>query len=70
MLAIGDRVLTIQAHPEFTRSYTGDLLEERGPGIVPDPLLDAARAGLDGPTDNDHIAARIVALFKSAEVPA
>lgn len=69
-LAYGDRVLTYQAHPEFPAAYTRDLLEHRGPGIVPDDLLAEAWAASGKPTDSPQVAARIAAFFTRAEVSA
>lgn len=69
-LAYGDRVLSYQAHPEFPADYTRDLLEVRGPGVVPDDLLRAARAETGRPNDRAKIADDIAAFFKHARVPA
>lgn len=69
-LAYGDRVLSYQAHPEFSADYTRDLLERRGPGLVPNDLLDAARATTGKPNDSMKIAAAIADFFKRAKVPA
>lgn len=69
-LAYGDRVLSYQAHPEFSAAYTRDLLEVRGPGIVPDDRLDAARADTGRPNDSAKIAATVAGFFKRAKVPA
>lgn len=70
ILAYGERVLTVQAHPEFTTDYTRDLARVRGPGVVPEPDLEHALATLDGPNDNAALANQIAALFKTAQVPA
>lgn len=69
-LYVGEHTLTYQAHPEFATPYLSDLIRVRGPGIVPDDLLDAARAGLDLPKDNEKIAAKIAAHLQNAKVPA
>jgi GMP synthase-like glutamine amidotransferase len=69
-LAYDDKVLSYQAHPEFPAAYTRDLIEVRGPGIVPDDLLRAARAETGQPNDSARIAETIVAFFKHARVPA
>ena len=69
-LAYGDRVLSYQAHPEFAAEYTRDLLDKRGPGIVPDDLLAAARAQIGKPNDSGRIAQTIADFFKRAKVPA
>jgi len=64
ILAYGDKIWTLQPHPEFTTSFVAGLIEKRGRGVVPDAALDAARDTLDGPLDNDEIAAFIGAFFK------
>ena len=51
-LVIGDNVLTIQPHPEFTAAFVGDLLRLRGPGLIPEDLTEAALARLSGPDDS------------------
>jgi GMP synthase (glutamine-hydrolysing) len=63
-LLYGDRIFTVQAHPEFGRHFTRDLIETRGRGLVPDPLLDAALATIEGPTDEARLADRIARFFK------
>lgn len=62
-LAYGDRILTVQAHPEFSRPFLAEMIEKRGRGIVPDPLLDAAKAALEQPTDEARLADRIARFF-------
>lgn len=63
-LAYGDRALSFQAHPEFDDRMIGTLLDLRAPGVVPDPVIAAARADLAGPKDSDRIAARMAAFFR------
>lgn len=64
-LRYGDRALTVQAHPEFGDGIVGSLIETRGPGVVPDAQLDAARAGLGGPLDADTVFARIADFLRA-----
>ncbi|MFA3916077.1 type 1 glutamine amidotransferase [Ruegeria hyattellae] len=66
MLTYGDRIWTIQAHPEFENDFIHDLMEARGRGVVPDPILDAAETRLSDPIDNSTIAQRIGAFFRVA----
>jgi GMP synthase (glutamine-hydrolysing) len=63
-LVYGHRAFTVQAHPEYEADFIGGLIDKRGRGVVPDPLLDAARAKLDQPNDNRELAARIGRFFK------
>jgi GMP synthase-like glutamine amidotransferase len=62
----GDRpwAFTVQAHPEFGPDFLHDLIETRGRGLVPDPLLDAAQASLARPVDDRKLADRIARFFK------
>jgi len=66
VLAYGDRIWTIQPHPEFGPDFIEGLIDGRGRGVVPDPLLERARAGLSAPTDNDAIAREMAAVFEKA----
>ncbi len=59
-LAIGDTILTVQAHPEFPPAVVDLLIQTRGRGIVPDPLLEAAAGRLDRPVD-DAVMAKVLA---------
>lgn len=63
-LVYGDRIFTVQAHPEFTGPFLHDLIETRGRGLVPDPLLDAAQASLEHPVDDRKLADRIARFFR------
>ena len=63
-LLYGNRAYTIQPHPEFTAHMIGQLLRHRGPGVVPNPLLQQAETQLDAPIASDAIAERIAAFFK------
>lgn len=64
-LYIGDRVMTIQAHPEFHPHYNRDLLKARKSGM-PETLTDNAIKHLDRPdleTDSARFAAQMAAFF-------
>ncbi|MEO3416448.1 type 1 glutamine amidotransferase [Roseovarius sp. CAU 1744] len=63
-LLYGDRIYTIQPHPEFTARMIGQLLETRAPGVVPDELIGAAARELDAPIDSDKIAVRMAEFLK------
>ncbi len=66
-LVYGDSIFTVQAHPEFTPAFVAGLIEKRGRGLVPDPLLDAALAQADAPVDNARLARQIATFFKQRE---
>lgn len=61
----GDRpwAFTVQAHPEFRGPFVAEMIERRGRGVVPDPLLDAAKEAVGRPTDEDRVADRIARFF-------
>jgi len=63
-LAYDDRGLSVQAHPEFADDFVKGLIDTRGRGLVPDPVLSEARDKLGAPLDSPDIARRIAAFFK------
>ena len=63
VLAVGDRMLGLQAHPEFTDSYSAALLADRELRIGVEATAEAS-ATLGGPTD-DGTAARWIGRFLS-----
>ncbi|MCZ4351099.1 type 1 glutamine amidotransferase [Roseovarius aestuarii] len=63
-LMYGDTILTMQPHPEHTSAFVQRLIESRGRGLVPDPLLDGALTQLDNPTDSQTMADRMAAFLK------
>lgn len=69
-LLYGDRIFTVQAHPEFHHDFTADIIEKRGRGLVPDPLLDAAAARLDQPVDDTTLARAIGDFFRTRHLGA
>ena len=66
-LLYGNRIFTLQPHPEINSTYLGGLLHERAPGLVPAPLIDTAVADLDQPTDSATLAAQIARFFRDRE---
>ncbi len=63
-LIYGDKILTIQPHPEFTAPLVAGLIEHRGRGNVPDALLDQATENLNTATDNASFADRMAEILK------
>lgn len=63
-LVYGNRIFTTQPHPEYGAEFIGGLMDFRGPGLVPDQQLAAARATLHDPVDNPRLAAQIAQFFK------
>ena len=62
-LIYGDTAYTVQAHPEFGDPFVKGLMETRGRGVVPDPVLDTARNKLGQPNSAPKIADRIASFF-------
>ena len=65
LLAIGDRILTIQPHPEFERSMVEGLITHRAGAIDPD-LVRAAADSLDAPNDNGVLGAWMADVLTGA----
>ena len=58
-LLYDDRMFSVQAHPEFPNSFVDGLMRTRGPGLVPDDLMAAARTRFADPLDSPAMADRI-----------
>ncbi len=63
-LLYGDRMWTIQPHPEYASDYIDGLIETRGKGVVPDTLLTEAKAKLELPNDRMDVAQIMADFFK------
>ena len=68
-LLIGDRILTIQPHPEFDAWLVETLINTRGRGVVPDDLLEHALAALPASIDSQAYAGQMADFFKSPYKP-
>jgi len=62
-LLYDDRMFSVQPHPEFPHAFVEGLMRTRGPGLVPDPLMDAARTRLTDNLDSPKMADRIAKFF-------
>lgn len=62
-LVYGDKIWTIQPHPEFEDANVEGLIKYRGTAVSPD-LLDQATNNLDQPNHNRAIAEQMAAFFK------
>lgn len=69
ILAYGDRIWTVQPHPEYDAAFIRTLIRTRGRGAVPDDLLRTAGRSLDAPNDNAAIAQQMAAFFMKASLP-
>ncbi|MDW4499634.1 type 1 glutamine amidotransferase [Sulfitobacter sp. D35] len=63
-LAYGDRIWTIQPHPEYDSDFIDGLIRTRGQGLVDPGILAAATAQLDTPTDRMDVARRMAEFFR------
>jgi GMP synthase (glutamine-hydrolysing) len=59
---VGERMLTMQGHPEFTPSLVSALYDSRRDRLG-DAAVETALASLDTPLSNDEVAAAIVQLI-------
>ncbi|MBA3908844.1 MAG: glutamine amidotransferase [Rhodobacter sp.] len=62
-LLYDDRMFSVQAHPEFSNDFVDGLMRTRGPGLVPDDLMAAARDQFAKPLDDAGMAGRIASFF-------
>lgn len=63
-LVYGKKALTYQPHPEIRPAYLQGLIDKRGPGLVPAPLLDKATEENGMDLDDGQIADQIARFFK------
>lgn len=63
-LLYGDRILTVQPHPEFTARMIEALLEYRAPGVLPQQMIEDIAAKTDAATHDREMAERMANLFK------
>jgi GMP synthase-like glutamine amidotransferase len=65
-IAYGDRILTIQPHPEFGADVIESFVAtRRGTGSFPDDRMDAAGAATAAPLDSDRLAGAIARFLKT-----
>ncbi|GGL92528.1 glutamine amidotransferase [Pseudooceanicola nanhaiensis] len=63
-LSYGGRIFTVQPHPEYGGDFIGGLIAERGPGVVPQDLLDTATGTLGEATAQQAMADRFAKVFR------
>lgn len=64
MVAYGDTIWTVQAHPEYSDDFIAGLMRTRGKGVVPDDLLQDAANRPRGPIDNPEIGRHMAEFLK------
>ena len=68
VLAYGDRILTVQPHPEFDAGVIDHFVTtRRDTGLYPPDRMDAAEAALALPLDNARMARAIARFFRTRE---
>jgi len=67
ILAYGDHIWTVQAHPEFSPDHVRGLIEKRGKGVVPQDLLDDALERATTTTDRLDVGAKMAGFFLRAQ---
>jgi GMP synthase-like glutamine amidotransferase len=63
------KAYTVQPHPEFDAAFTEGLIDKRGPGVVPDPLLHQAREALATPLDSAELIDDLIYFLKNSRLP-
>lgn len=63
-LVYDTRIWTVQAHPEFSETAITGLADTRGKGVVPDDLLNDAKALAGPPNDHQRIARQMAQFLK------
>ena len=64
MVAYGDNIWTVQAHPEYGDGFIQGLMDTRGKGVVPDDLMQAAANRLPAANDNQKIGQLMAEFLK------
>ncbi len=64
-LRYGNKALSFQAHPEFTKEYMADLAEARRGGVITDEMGDEAIASLAKEVDVDVVKEMIAAFLRT-----
>lgn len=64
----GRQAFTVQPHPEFGDQMIAGLADLRGPGVVPNQLLDAVQSNMGKPNANQKLAAMVAQFFRERRV--
>ena len=64
-LKYGDRAISFQAHPEFTKDYIAGLVEDRRDNGISDELADAALASLEKKVDAQAVQAMLAEFLRA-----
>lgn len=66
MLAVGDRIVGIQGHPEFVPDYSEALMHHRRGTVIPEETVDAGLASLVDEPDGERLRAWILDFLRKA----
>jgi GMP synthase (glutamine-hydrolysing) len=66
-LMIGDSIMTIQPHPEFTAPMIQALIDFRGRGHVPDDLIAKAEQDLNQNVDTQKFASKMIEFLNKGD---
>ena len=64
----GNQAFTVQPHPEFGDEVIDGLARIKGPGVVPDPLLEQVQANMGKDNANDQLSAMIIQFFRERTI--
>ena len=67
-LLYGDRIFTIQPHPEIDQTYLKGLLQVRAPGVVPQDRIVQATEALQAPTNSRELADLFVRFYRERRI--
>ncbi|KAI9006487.1 glutamine amidotransferase, class I [Hyaloraphidium curvatum] len=62
---VGERVMTVQPHPEFEKDYLAELLRVRR-GVIPPDVVDAAEGRMGWEVDREAVAEAVAGFFLRA----
>lgn len=65
LIQLGDDMIGIQGHPEFTPALSEALIRSRRGTVIPTDVADAALESLDTPPDTEVLADAVVAFISS-----
>lgn len=68
MLAYGDTIWTVQAHPEYGNDFISGLIQTRGKGVVPDDLLRGAENRMTAGDSNAKIGQHMARFLKKERI--
>ena len=67
-LVYGQKAFTVQPHPEFGDAMIDGLVRLKGPGVVPDPLLEQTKANYNKPNENQKLALMVASFFRERQI--